>query len=43
MIPPPSYDSNQLAAVKIRCVICQKEYFMTAPHPVCLRCRQGKK
>lgn len=38
-----TYDQIQLSAVRVRCTVCDREFLMTAPAKVCLRCRQGKK
>jgi uncharacterized membrane protein len=35
----PTYDAIQMAAVLMRCTVCGKDWYMTKPQPVCVRCR----
>ena len=37
----PTYDDRQLGAVLVRCTVCAREYFMTAPQEICIRCRRA--
>lgn len=37
-----SYDAKQLGAVLVTCATCGRAYYMTAPAPVCLACREAK-
>ena len=34
-----TYDETQAGAVRVRCVVCGKEWDMTHPKPVCIACR----
>ncbi len=37
------YDAKQMAATLTRCEDCGREFYMTVPQPVCVRCRCRKR
>lgn len=39
----PTYDELQAGAVLVKCVTCERSFYMTTPRAMCVECREAQK